>query len=485
MTSSTWTSRAAALLLLLCAALSAQAPDSAAAAGKEAPKSPLAVERHVLENGMRVLLLPLKRAPIVSCRLFYQTGSVHEHAGNTGIAHLLEHEMFKGTEKIASNELWELYESHGGTGLNAFTSSLMTAYFVTLPADRLELFFWLESDRMQNAVMREFDSERDVVREERRMRYDDSPTGRYFETLEATFWEGHPYRNPTIGWPSDIARLSKEQAEEHFRRFYKPSNAILVLVGDFDPARAKELTARYFAPIPPGERLPDLTFREPVQVGPKRFAQYKDDATPRVDILFHTPGIGDPDLFALDVAEGVLNGRTGRLYRDLVEGKRIATSASAGNAVQKWESSFELSASVRPGADAKAVEEALWDEIRRLQFEEIDPRELEKVKTQLIATNWRRLRDMEHLATQLAFFEMNGDWTLVTRFAEEVAKVTPEQVRDAVRRHLKLSNSTTGTLLPASESPDAAWTVAPGAEERAVAESARAAEAPEGKEDGK
>ena len=484
MTSSTWTSRAAALLLLLCAALSAQAPDSAAAAGKEAPKSPLAVERFELENGMRVLLLPLKRAPIVSCRLFYQTGSVHEHAGNTGIAHLLEHEMFKGTEKIASNELWELYESHGGTGLNAFTSSLMTAYFVTLPADRLELFFWLESDRMQNAVMREFDSERDVVREERRMRYDDSPTGRYFETLEATFWEGHPYRNPTIGWPSDIARLSKEQAEEHFRRFYKPSNAILVLVGDFDPARAKELTARYFAPIPPGERLPDLTFREPVQVGPKRFAQYKDDATPRVDILFHTPGIGDPDLFALDVAEGVLNGRTGRLYRDLVEGKRIATSASAGNAVQKWESSFELSASVRPGADAKAVEEALWDEIRRLQFEEIDPRELEKVKTQLIATNWRRLRDMEHLATQLAFFEMNGDWTLVTRFAEEVAKVTPAEVREAALRYLKVSNSTTGTILPASESPDAVWTIAPGAEKKAGEEAAREAETAEKREAG-
>ena len=447
--------RAAALLLLLHAALFAQAPDSAAAA----PKSPLAVERFELANGLRVLLLPLKRAPIVSCRLFYQTGSVHEHAGNTGIAHMLEHEMFKGTDAIAANELWELYERHGGTGLNAFTSDMMTAYFVTLPREKIELFFWLESDRMRNAKMRDFEAEHKVVQEERRMRYDDSPTGRYFETLSATFWEGHPYRNPTIGWPSDIKQLRREQAQEHFDRYYKPSNAILVLVGDFDPARARELAERYFGPIPAGEKMEDLTFSEPVQVGPKRFAQYKDDARPRVDVWFHTPGLGHPDLYALDVAEGVLNGRSGRLYREMVEGKKLATSASAGNVVQKWESLFEISATPRADADPARVEAEIWAQIRRLRLEPVSERELEKVKTQLVATNWRSLRDMEHVATRLDFFEMMGDWTLITRFAEEVAKVTPERVREAVARYLTVDNSTTGTMLPRSASPDAAWEI--------------------------
>ena len=221
----------------------------------------------------------------MAARIFYVTGSVHEHPGNTGIAHLLEHMLFKGTKKVGVTdagkdsvilgqidevmakmrrlppsdtagrkglkrtydsllaaerellikyELWEAYEKAGGTGLNAFTSDLMTAYFVTLPKNRLELFLWLESDRMQNAVLREFYPERDVVMEERRMRVEDSPTGRYWESLMGVFYEAHPFRFPTIGYPSDIRNLTKQQAEEHYHAYYKPNNAILVLAGDID-----------------------------------------------------------------------------------------------------------------------------------------------------------------------------------------------------------------------------------------------------------
>lgn len=376
----------------------------------------------------------------------------------------------KHRELFIDNELWELYTRHGGTGLNAFTSNLMTAYFVTLPSNKLELFFWLESDRMQNAVLRAFDSEHQVVREERRLRYDDSPTGRYFETLQAVFWEGHPYRNPTIGWPCDIASLTRQQAQEHYDRFYKPSNAILVLVGDFDLATAQELVARYFAPIPAGEAVAPVTFQEPAQVGPKRFVQYKDDATPRLDLLFHTPGLGDRDLYALDVVEAVLNGRTGRLYRELVEKQQVATRVSAGNGVQKGESSFELSLHIRPGVSLERAEEALWGELRKLQSEKISEREFEKVKNQLLAGNWRRLRDMDYLATQIAFFEMNGDWSLVTRFAEEVARTTPEEVMDVAQRYFRYDRSTTGAMLPDSLSPDSQWMRSLQSEEKALFE---------------
>ncbi|HOG69340.1 MAG TPA: insulinase family protein, partial [Fibrobacteraceae bacterium] len=216
----------------------------------------LPVHKEVLDNGLTVLLHPNKQSPTVSCRLFYVTGSVHEVPGSSGLAHMLEHELFKGTRKVGitdsiadsvfmykqdslqalmrpliqkgdtthylklkaehdsivnehrkifvKDELWSTYQAAGGTGLNAFTSDLMTAYIVTLPKNKVELFLWLEADRMQNAILREFYSERDVIREERRMRYDDRPTGRFYETLNSMIYEAFPYRIPTIGWPSDI-----------------------------------------------------------------------------------------------------------------------------------------------------------------------------------------------------------------------------------------------------------------------------------------
>ena len=226
----------------------------------------LPVHKEVLDNGLTVLLHPNKQAPTVSCRLFYVTGSVHEVPGKSGLAHILEHELFKGTKKVGvsdsvadarfmatqdslqalirsaklagdtaklkdlnakhdsvlnehrkifvKDELWGAYQAAGGTGLNAFTTDLMTAYIVTLPKNKIELFMWLEADRMQNAVLREFYSERSVVREERRMRYDDKPTGRYYESLNSLIYEAFPYRVPTIGWPSDIENPTREKARE-------------------------------------------------------------------------------------------------------------------------------------------------------------------------------------------------------------------------------------------------------------------------------
>ncbi len=279
----------------------------------------LPVHKEVLDNGLTVLLYPNKQAPTVSFRLFYVTGSVHEVPGKSGLAHILEHELFKGTKKVGisdsvadvrfmatqdslqalirsarladdtarvkeltvehdsvlnehrkifiKDELWGAYQAAGGTGLNAFTSDLVTAYTVTLPKNKTELFMWLESDRMQNAVLREFYSERSVVREERRMRYDDRPTGRFYETLNSMIYEAFPYRVPTIGWPSDIENLTREQAEEHYRKYYKPRNAILVMAGDLDTLETMKLVKKYFAPIPAGEAFPPLTVRDPEQAG--------------------------------------------------------------------------------------------------------------------------------------------------------------------------------------------------------------------------
>ncbi len=459
----------------------------------------LAVHKEVLPNGLTVLLHPNKQAPTVSCRLFYVTGSVHEVPGKSGLAHILEHELFKGTHKVGiqdsvadarfmavqdslqalirpaklagdtatvkkltaehdsvlnehrkifvKDELWGAYQAAGGTGLNAFTTDLMTAYIVTLPKNKVELFMWLESDRMQNAVLREFYSERDVVREERRMRYDDKPTGRYYETLNSLIYEAFPYRVPTIGWPSDIANLTREMADEHYRKYYKPRNAILVLAGDLDTTATMQMVKKYFGPIPAGEAFPPLTVRDPEQVGEKRFTQVRPDAPNLYTLVFKTPEVGDPEIYALDIAEGVLNGRSGRLYKRLVEQEKLAVSVSAGNSPNKYVSEFSVRVNMRPDADPAKVEKIVWEELEKLKNEPVSEREFQKVKNHAYAGLVRSFTDMENVATMLAWYEMYGDYHIFLNWAGELEKVSAAQVQEAAKRTFLREKSVAGFLL--------------------------------------
>jgi predicted Zn-dependent peptidase len=458
------------------------------------------IHREVLDNGLTVLLWENHQAPIVACRLFYTTGSVHETSRNSGIAHMLEHMLFKGTHKVGikdsiaderymymldsirvhvrearqqndslalqkelavfdsllqehrklfiKNELWETYTREGGTGLNAYTSRLMTAYFVTLPRNKVELYLWLESDRMQNAVLRDFYAERDVVREERRMRVEDRPTGRYFEALEALFYENHPFRKPVIGWPSVIESFTREQAEQHYQDYYKPNNAILVLAGDFQtPAMLKQIK-EYFGNIPRGKSFPVMNVEEMPQLVAKRMVERRNDTKPRYDVEFHTPAVGHPDLFALDMVEGVLNGKSGRLYKRLVEEEQLAFNVSAGNGVNKYVSEFYISVAPKPDADPARIEAIVWEELERLQKEEISPREFQKVKNQALASSVRALEKLETVATRLAYFEMYGDWEWINTYVSSLNQVTPAQVKEVSQKYFQKAKSTTGLLLP-------------------------------------
>lgn len=459
----------------------------------------LAVHKEILDNGLTVLLHPNNQAPTVSCRLFYVTGSVHEVPGKSGLAHMLEHELFKGTKKVGvtdsvadvrfmqvqdslqalirpakiagdtatvrklsaehdsvvnehrkifvKDELWSAYQAVGGTGLNAFTTDLMTAYIVTLPKDKIELFMWLEADRMQNAVLREFYSERDVVREERRMRYDDKPTGRFYETLNSMIYEAFPYRVPTIGWPSDIANLTREMADEHYRKYYKPRNAILVLAGDLDTASTMEMVKKYFANIPTGEAFPPLTVRDPEPAGEKRLTVTRPDAPNLYTLVFKTPEVGDSILYALDIAEGVLNGRSGRLYKRLVEEEGLAVNVSAGNSPNKYVSEFSVRVVMRPGADVSKVEKVVWEELEKLKKEPVSDREFQKVKNHSYAATVRSLTDMENVATMLAWYEMYGDYRIFLTWADAISKVTVDQVQAAAQKTFTRSQSVAGFLL--------------------------------------
>ena len=453
----------------------------------------------VLDNGLKVILFPDRQSPTVACRLFYVTGSVHENFENNGIAHLLEHMLFKGTKKVGVTdpdkdaeyvrkidevmaryralapgdtasakplkrrydtliaeerkllikyELWEAYEKAGGTGLNAFTSDLMTAYFVNLPKNKLDLFLWLESDRMQNAVLREFYPERDVVMEERRMRVEDSPTGRYWESLMGVFYEAHPFRLPTIGYPSNIRNLTREMADEHYRKYYKPNNAILVLAGDIDPVSALADVKKYFGGIPRGAEFPPVVVEEPQQAGEKRMVVRKNDAKPRYDLMFHTPGFDNPDLYALDIVEGVLSGKSGRLYRKLVKELKIALNAGGGNGVDKYTSNFSVEVDLDGKPQPEKVEKAVWDVLYDMGQRPISDRELARTKNQVAARSLRQLLDKEELATELAFWEMRGGWDYINKFPEGVQRVTAQQVQDVCKKYFYRSNSTTGFILP-------------------------------------
>ncbi len=459
-------------------------------------------EYAVLDNGLRVILHRNPQAPIVSCRLFYVTGSVHEAAGHTGIAHLLEHMLFKGTHRVGVRdsvadaalearldslmirlepsssldsavrdslravydsvlsvqrqglvkyELWEAYEKAGGTGLNAFTSDLMTAYIVTLPRNKVELFLWLEADRMQNAVLREFLPERDVVREERRMRVEDNPAGRYWESLMGVFYEAHPFRIPTIGYPSDIPQLTKRQAEAHYRDFYKPNNSILVLAGDLDIDSTLAAVKAYFGPIPRGEEFPPVTVQEPPQPGEKRLTVRRGDANPRLDMLFHTPGYPHPDLHALDVLEGALSGKSGRLYQKLVKEKKLALDAYAGNGVDKYTSTFYVSVSMDAQSDPEAVEKAVWEVLDDLQSHPLSDREIQRARNQVAARTERSLENMEGLATELAYWEMRRSWEDINGFPAAVQAVGAEAVRKVAAETFRREAATVGRILPPSD----------------------------------
>ena len=459
----------------LLAALVLLAPVSAA--GQE-----VQVVEHRLDNGMTLLLVPRPGDPNIAAGWVAKVGSVNERPGITGVAHLFEHMMFKGTHTIGTRDIEEdlrliealdalkaemqveearlieqhrrgviddpqspdvrsarhrelleefdallarqsellikedfsrLYSGQGASALNAGTSYDFTIYFVNVPANKLELWFWLESDRLLNPVFREFYAERDVVHEERRLRTDSTPIGKFREQFDAMFWESSPYSWPVIGWPSDIEGVTREEALAFFDVYYAPNNIAATLVGDFDPDEAIALAERYFGRLQRGAR-PALgpRTREMPQLAEKRMVAYAE-TNPQVVIRYHSVPDGHVDEPALVVLGQLLNGRTGRLYLALVEDQQVATGASGGQAGFKYEGMFELRGTARQGRTPEEVEQALYAELERLKNEPVGERELQKVKNQNAASTFRALEGNFQLMMQLLIRESNRGWETI------------------------------------------------------------------------
>ncbi|MDD5555762.1 MAG: pitrilysin family protein [bacterium] len=462
----------------------------------EAPR--LDVHRHRLRNGLTVLVLEHRLAPVVSCSVFYRVGSANERPGRTGITHLLEHMMFKGTRRIGTrdfageaplierinelherigeiersarpgaghaagmlreelaeaerradslmvkNELWKILMRRGAVDLNAFTGKDRTQYLCSLPANQLELWMWLEADRMGDAVFREFHRERAVVLEERRLSIDDSPAGTFGERLYAAAFIAHPYRWPIIGWASDIERITLPMVEEHYRRSYAPNNAVVVIVGRVVPAEVVRLAERYFGRIPSQPPLPPVVTREPPQRG-KREVRLALEASPRVALAFHRPPSAADDAAALDVLETVLSaGRTSRLHRGLVEGRRVAVSAAVTSPTAKYPSLFIAHAVPRRPHTVGDVERAIREEIDLLAREPVGDWELQKAKNVIEADFVRSLESVVELCGLVGTFEVIDRWEYLNEYVPRIRAVTAGDVARAARDYLQEETCTT------------------------------------------
>jgi len=414
------------------------------------------VSEYTLNNGMKVIVKQDHRAPVVVSQVWYKVGSSYEPKGLTGISHALEHMMFKGTEKYGPGEFSRIVSALGGSE-NAFTSRDYTAYFETLSVQHLERALELEADRMRNLVLdpAEFAKEIEVVKEERRLRTEDKPTGRVFEQFSAVAWRASPYQNPVIGWMHDLDNMTLEDLAAWYQKWYSPNNATLVVVGDVEPKEVLELARRHFGPLPESEVPALKPAVEPEQVGETRVDVKVPAKQPYVLMGYKTPIIGSAvdewEPYALTVLANVLDGGdSARLARELVRGSGIAASAGADyGSYSRLPGMFLLSGTPTDEHTVPEVEKALRDMIASLREELIDEAELKRIVTQAVAGKVFEADSLFAQAMEIGVLETIGlDWRLVEAEIDALKAVTPEQVRTVARRYLVDQNLTVATLTP-------------------------------------
>lgn len=389
------------------------------------------------------------RAEYARQRERYRKGEIDDPfaSGNrTPELEKLETEFQKLVEEqralMVKDEFDKIYTEAGASGMNATTNSDSTIYFITVPANKVELWFWMESERLLQPVFREFYSERDVVQEERRLRVESTPTGRFEEQLNAMFWTSHPYKWDTIGWMSDLKTLSMADAKDFFSTYYAPGNLTAALVGNISVDEAKSLAEKYFGRIPPsGKPVPDIVTLEEKQLAEKRM-NAECDCQPQVSVQFHTVPFEHKDQYALDVVQSLLNGQTGRLRKSLVLDQKIASSASAAQDSLRWAGYFVLSAETKGGATPQELEASIWTELGKLQNEPVPADELTKVKNQIVADSYRNLENPFYLLLQLLFYDGWGDWKYLNEWSAKTLAVTAADVQRVSRQYFTLENRT-------------------------------------------
>lgn len=462
-----------------------------------------AVHETTLENGLHILVVERPEAPVASFVTFVDVGSVNEPANRTGLAHLFEHMVFKGTEQIGTrnweaesvwiermdrayrawlresrqstpdstrmdlewrrftaareqashfvvnNEFSRIVEQEGGTGMNAFTSADATGYYYSLPQNRAELWFLLEAARFQNPVFREFYSEKEVVLEERRMRTDSQPVGRLVEEFLSVAYSAHPYRNPVIGWESDIRATSIADAREFYESWYRPDRMTVVIAGDVNAEAMFQLAETYFSPLPGGESPVEIVTEEPPQRGERRFVMM-ENGQPFFLAGYHTVSRRHEDWHALRLLGSIISdGRTSRLYRRLVQQDQIALNVAAFNGFPgtKYPSMFLTLAIPNRGVSLDRIESVIEEEIEKVKRGDVRQEELDRAIANARANQLREMESNSDLAMALAEAHTNtGNWRTLFTDLEKTADVTLEDIQRVAQTYLIREQRTVGRI---------------------------------------
>ena len=404
-----------------------------------------------LENGLRVLLLEDQRSPIVSVQIWYRVGSRNEHRGLTGIAHFLEHLMFKGTPSHGPKQFARLVEENGGQD-NAFTSQDVTSYYVDIAADKLDLVLELEADRMQNLLLdpKEINSEREVVIEERRTRTEDDPGGFLGEEVSSIAFKAHPYQAPIIGWMDDIKRITPEEIRAFYKTYYVPNNAMVVAVGAFRAEDALEKIKRRFGRILRGKVPPPMLAVEPTPNGERRVLVKRQAELPIVYMAWHVPNHQSDDSVALEVLSTILSGgRASRLYRDLVYQRQLALEAGGDNSYFSTDPNlFWFWATPMPGQTPEKLETELSAHIERLKKEPVTDEELARAKNQIEAAFVYQDDSIHQRASLLARFELIGGYAMKDSFLAKIRAVTAADLTRVARAWFDPDRKVVGVLVP-------------------------------------
>jgi zinc protease len=412
---------------------------------------------YLLSNGMKVLLVEMPKAPVATVQVWYKVGSRNEVMGRAGLSHMLEHMMFKGTAKYPKGSFSRLIRKNGGMD-NAFTSQDFTAYFENLAADRVQLALEMEADRMQGLILdqNELKTEREVVKEERRLRTEDDPQGALVEALFAQAYLSHPYHWPVIGWFGDLDAMTLDDLQRHYDTYYSPNNATLIVVGDIKAEQLLPTIKHLFEPIPRGPEPKPVATMEAEQKGERRFLLKREAQVPFVMMGYRVPNYTSEDSYALDVLESILShGKSSRLYQSLVYDQKLSLAVGAEYGLMQTDPGlFYFYALVSPGQKVEVVEEALHKEIKRLQSEAPTEQELQRAKNQVEAARiFEQDSNFRHAMLLGQAESVGAGWRKVDQFLERIRAVTSKDVQRVAGQYLLEDSRTVGSLIPVPPKP--------------------------------
>jgi zinc protease len=412
------------------------------------------VQEFVLDNGLKILLAEDHKSPSVTFQIWYRVGGRNEKDGKSGLAHFLEHMMFKGTPTTGPEEYSRIIAKNGGRS-NAFTSNDMTVYFATMSREKIAIEIDLEADRMANALLGEtyFEPEKKVIQEERRLRTDDNPAAALSEVASAVAFVIHPYRRPVVGWMEDIQNLTRQDLADFYKLYYAPNNAVIVIVGDFSIQEILPKVKAAFEKIPRGAPPPVVDVVEPEQRGERRVTLKKEAELASLLMFYQAPNLKSPDNFALDLLAVVLaGGRSSRLHHELVYQKRLVRGVDADySSVSVDPMGFSISAQLLPGVQPAAVESEIDGMLVKVKAELISERELQKAKNQIEAAFVFAQDSIFGQAMKIGYYEIAAGWRQMDGYLDGIRKVTREDIRRVARQYLNADRRTLGTLIPTKE----------------------------------